>query len=79
MNVDSETVCLRLLIKGLIVPIKTLDTVCSLCLKAYYFNLHLRMLSLFDASILLLFTVELVPLLCITVISVKSFVKLLEC
>ena len=33
-NVDSETVCLRLLIKSLIVPIgyKTLDTVYSLLL-----------------------------------------------
>ena len=31
-NVDSETACFRLLIKGLIVPIKTLCTVYSLIL-----------------------------------------------
>ena len=34
-NVDSETVCLTLLITGLIVPLKTLDTVYSLSLITF--------------------------------------------
>ena len=42
-------------------------------IKAYYFDLAFGILSLFDASILLLIAVELVPLLCINFISVKLF------
>ena len=41
-------------------------------------RLHLW-LALFDASILLLIALELVPLLCINLISVKLSVKLFEC
>ena len=43
-NVDSETVCLRLLIKGLIVPIR----LCILSIAYYYFSFCFAFFTVFD-------------------------------